>query len=36
MNNYPTFDDLQEICNNDNISVYEKIGFNDKLRNIDI
>ena len=36
MNNYPTFDDLQEICNNDSISVYEKIGFNDKLRNIDI
>jgi len=36
MNNYPTFDDFQEICSNDSISIYEKIGFNDKLRNIEI
>jgi hypothetical protein len=36
MNNYPTFEDLQKECIKDNISIYEKIGFNDKLRNIDI
>ncbi len=36
MNNYPTFEDIQKRCINNNNSIYEKIGFNEKLRNNDI
>lgn len=36
MNNYPTYEELQERCVNDDLSIYEKIGFNNKLRNSDI
>lgn len=34
--NYPTFDELQKRCSDDNIDIYEKIGFNSKLRSIEI
>lgn len=36
MNNYPTFEDLKFRAKDTNISKYEKIGFNDKLRSSEI